>query len=138
MNNLPREKRKNKPSRQKRRAKPLLAICGGRCAYCGKFLNSSMFSRDHIIPKSRGGSHLPANILPACKGCNLLKANLSLPEFKEMAVQEWKSHSREFDYGPWFDIFERFNQGGPSFYFEEIYRNMKHAGGNQHGRENPA
>ena len=42
-----------------------------RCAYCGK--KPASLTQDHVIPLSRGGSHIPANIVPACRSCNARK-----------------------------------------------------------------
>jgi len=39
---------------------------------------------DHIIPKSKGGGSADANLLPACKPCNLLKGNKALEEFRKI------------------------------------------------------
>ena len=48
------------------------------CAYCGKRLPKNL-TRDHVQPLSRGGSHTIANIVPACKRCNLKKHAGSVP-----------------------------------------------------------
>ncbi len=42
-----------------------------KCQYCG----SPAESVDHIIPKSKGGSHEWSNIVACCRGCNLNKAD---------------------------------------------------------------
>ena len=42
-----------------------------RCAYCGK--KPASLTQDHVIPLSLGGSHIPANIVPACRSCNSSK-----------------------------------------------------------------
>ena len=45
-----------------------------KCAYCGReFNSSSMPTRDHVIPLSRGGNNTKENIKPACKSCNSKK-----------------------------------------------------------------
>ena len=47
-----------------------LAYYGYHCAYCpGPFEHI-----DHVIPLSKGGTGWPANLVPACKSCNLSKA----------------------------------------------------------------
>lgn len=53
------------------------ALYGGKCRYCGIAANSI----DHRIPLARGGSHLPANLIPACRSCNSRKHTLTEPEF---------------------------------------------------------
>lgn len=51
------------------------------CAYCGnRFPNSAHLSRDHILPKSRGGSNDWMNVVTACKVCNGKKGNKTLKE----------------------------------------------------------
>lgn len=47
---------------------------GGLCFYCGLALNPYRnFSIDHVVPKSRGGSDDPDNLVPACRRCNCRK-----------------------------------------------------------------
>ena len=40
---------------------------GGFCAYCRCNRATTL---DHLKPKSRGGSSLRSNLIPACKACN--------------------------------------------------------------------
>ena len=49
----------------------ILQAYSHRCAYCGVYMKH--LTQDHVIPLSRGGQHLPDNIVPACKPCNLSK-----------------------------------------------------------------
>ncbi len=48
------------------------ALFGNCCAYCGSFegLNIQL---EHVIPRSKGGAHCLANIIPACHSCNQSK-----------------------------------------------------------------
>lgn len=41
-----------------------------KCIYCGEKEN---LTKDHIIPKIKGGKDIPANIVLACKKCNCSK-----------------------------------------------------------------
>lgn len=51
------------------------------CAYCGKnFSSHHNLSRDHIIPKSKGGQNHWMNVVTACKLCNQKKGNKTLKE----------------------------------------------------------
>lgn len=50
------------------------------CAYCGKSFGFFKLSRDHIIPKSRGGKDTWMNVVTCCKSCNQRKSNLTLEE----------------------------------------------------------
>lgn len=49
---------------------------GGRCQYCG----GSAESIDHVVPRSRGGSHVWENVVAACRGCNAAKGDRLLAE----------------------------------------------------------
>lgn len=51
------------------------------CAYCGKTFNSHNLTNDHIVPRSRGGSHSWMNCVTACRRCNNDK--------DDKTVQEW-------------------------------------------------
>lgn len=57
----------------------LVARYRGRCAYCA---GSDGWTRDHVIPVSRGGSDFIGNILPACLSCNASKQDKFLTEWK--------------------------------------------------------
>lgn len=46
-----------------------VAYFGGRCWMCGDTYEEI----DHVKPLSKGGSHWPANLRPACKTCNSAK-----------------------------------------------------------------
>ena len=45
------------------------------CGYCGGHFNKSELTRDHIVPKSRGGEDTWNNLVTACKTCNHKKAD---------------------------------------------------------------
>jgi 5-methylcytosine-specific restriction endonuclease McrA len=46
------------------------------CAYCGKRADTI----DHVLPRSRGGSHSWENCVAACRSCNSRKADRLLSE----------------------------------------------------------
>ena len=50
------------------------------CAYCGHRFVSNQLSRDHIVPKSRGGLDTWTNVVTACKHCNNKKDDRLLIE----------------------------------------------------------
>jgi hypothetical protein len=51
------------------------------CAACGRyFANTKKLSRDHIIPRSRGGLDIWTNVITMCTDCNCEKDNLTLEE----------------------------------------------------------
>ncbi|NPA95733.1 MAG: HNH endonuclease [Thermodesulfobacteria bacterium] len=58
-------------ARQLRKTKWWRKKCAsGRCYYCGKVVGPSNLTMDHLIPLSRGGKSIRANLVPACKECN--------------------------------------------------------------------
>ncbi len=49
------------------------------CAYCGKVsVKSAQLTRDHILPKSKGGKNVWENIVTCCKQCNAKKGSKTL------------------------------------------------------------
>jgi len=60
----------------------------GRCFYCNRLFTYNGHSRgdtnptrDHKIPRSRGGSEVRDNIVAACERCNNRKADMTIYEF---------------------------------------------------------
>lgn len=51
-----------------------------RCYYCG----GPHEVIEHRIPLSRGGLHLPANLVPSCLACNTRKFNRTEREYREV------------------------------------------------------
>lgn len=43
------------------------------CAYCGNVFGDSKLTRDHILPKSRGGLDTWTNLVTCCTSCNQYK-----------------------------------------------------------------
>jgi 5-methylcytosine-specific restriction endonuclease McrA len=56
--------------------KAVFARDGGRCVYCA----AAATSLDHVVPKSRGGSHTWDNVVSACGRCNHIKADRGISE----------------------------------------------------------
>ena len=74
---------------------------GGLCAYCRSKRATTL---DHLKPKSRGGSSLRSNLVPACQCCNHSKGSQNWLEWfkaqdfynetaKEL-IEEWISNKR--------------------------------------------
>jgi 5-methylcytosine-specific restriction endonuclease McrA len=63
----------------------LVAMYGGRCAYCGI---EGPLEADHRIPLSRGGTNRIENILPACRSCNGRKHRMTEEEFRARLASE--------------------------------------------------
>jgi hypothetical protein len=55
--------------------KQLYHIYDGECQYCCKRIPYSSATRDHLLPRSKGGSNDDNNIVLSCKKCNLKKSN---------------------------------------------------------------
>ena len=53
-----------------------------RCAYCDEALGRSA-TLDHVVPKAKGGTTDPRNLIPACLACN--------------------AHKQHHDWLPWFE-----------------------------------
>jgi hypothetical protein len=53
----------------------LYHIYGGECQYCLKKIPYTTATRDHLIPRSRGGGNSDDNIVLSCKKCNTKKSN---------------------------------------------------------------
>lgn len=66
-----------------------------KCEYCEKELNAAThrLTREHIIPKSKGGNNLDCNIAWVCSSCNHFKGS-SLPydfvNFLDMKIRHGK------------------------------------------------
>ena len=43
------------------------------CIYCGHQFKTALLTRDHIIPKAKGGADNWKNVVTACKACNVKK-----------------------------------------------------------------
>ena len=53
--------------------KNIAATYGNRCAYTDKLLDPDEFSKDHVLPLSRGGLDVPENVVLADKKINNFK-----------------------------------------------------------------
>ena len=74
---------------------------GGFCAYCRCNRATTL---DHLKPKSKGGSSLRSNLIPACRECNHSKGSMNWLEWfqrqefynsvAEELIEEWISNKR--------------------------------------------
>lgn len=51
------------------------------CWYCGKELEPSKLTKDHVFPSSKGGDNDMDNIIMVCKTCNSSKGDMDLFEW---------------------------------------------------------
>jgi len=68
----------SKSRNQKTRAinlRQLYHIYGGECQYCLKAIPYTAATRDHLLPRSKGGGNADDNIVLSCKKCNTKKSN---------------------------------------------------------------
>lgn len=56
----------------------LFARDGYLCMYCGNKFHERELTRDHIVPKSKGGNDVWENVVSACRRCNQHKGDSSL------------------------------------------------------------
>lgn len=69
----------------KLRPKFLHHLCveaGGKCQYCGDAVYHSNASVDHVIPKSKGGTHDVGNLRLCCSACNTMKNGRDVEYFR--------------------------------------------------------
>lgn len=64
-----------------------------RCFYCG---SRKELTVDHVIPRSRGGTDAPGNLVTCCDACNQVK-KAELPSLAELAriFRETDKRNRE-------------------------------------------
>jgi hypothetical protein len=66
---------------------PIFAKTGGRCWYCGGYLWYS-WHHDHQVPRSRGSSNEPENLVPACEKCNGAKGGKTVEEYRQQILDQ--------------------------------------------------
>lgn len=54
------------------------------CCYCGKSLNilDMDYTKEHLVPKSKGGNNLKINKITCCKKCNNWRGDQQLEQFR--------------------------------------------------------
>ena len=63
----------------------------GKCFYCHVDMiqpqegleHPNMVTADHLLPRAEGGADVECNVVAACLGCNNLKADRDIVEFKK-------------------------------------------------------
>lgn len=58
-----------------------------RCAWCSAPLTFESASRDHLIPRGRGGRFGGANVVPACEPCNWTRGCQRLSNWVGRAIR---------------------------------------------------
>lgn len=71
----------------------------GRCWYCGTcFTPKQRPTRDHLVPKCRGGLSVGRNLVLACGQCNSSKRDMSLEVYRRH-LQHKRGGERVMFYG---------------------------------------
>jgi 5-methylcytosine-specific restriction endonuclease McrA len=76
-----------------------------QCQYCGldgmtSFENSLVMSVDFVVPRARKGKKDPANLVAACRACNLIKGQRlfkGLEEAKNYILQRRSELHKEWE-----------------------------------------
>jgi hypothetical protein len=61
------------------------------CWYCGDWFEDGFhepWQIEHQTPLARGGTHNLANLVPACRRCNMTKHTRTVEEYREWVQQE--------------------------------------------------
>lgn len=67
-------KRANQDSKSTRQIKALVELYGDLCFFCRRpFVEQALRTRDHLVPRSRGGTDDLENLRLACRECNTRK-----------------------------------------------------------------
>lgn len=59
------------------------------CWYCGKKMEPSLLTKDHVFPRSKGGGNDMDNIIMVCKACNSGKGNMDLLKWYFKVRKKW-------------------------------------------------
>lgn len=66
----------------------LMEACDGRCWYCGCAMTygradvGNSITREHKLPRARGGTNKADNIVGACRSCNVSKQAKTIEEYR--------------------------------------------------------
>lgn len=88
----------------------------GKCQYCEMPLDMKQTTYDHVIPRSKGGTHTWENVVISCKNCNGAKGNRMprdsfVPRQRPYRPTYWQllANRRKFpvtvDHPSWVDFF---------------------------------
>lgn len=69
---------------RERKAQGLIGT-SNKCVYCGEEANTI----DHIIPRVKGGTDLPENLVGCCSRCNSAKSSMDLIDFLNNPVNDF-------------------------------------------------
>jgi 5-methylcytosine-specific restriction endonuclease McrA len=88
---IPQAVKRTKPLRASQKRRLRRELLAGRpwveCHYCGEHLTEATMTLDHVKPVALGGRNALRNFVPACKTCNLMKANIPYPVFLRQVMR---------------------------------------------------
>lgn len=67
-----------------------------KCCYCNDPVIGIHRTREHLVPKSRGGNGSQYNIKPCCRACNQERGNKSLTEW--LVILNWRINNYHPDF----------------------------------------
>lgn len=73
----------------------LVREVGGRCCFCLRRLDRWSATKEHIVPRSKGGPNTFANMTASCYACNSARGVEDFYAFEERtqkAPREWAAH----------------------------------------------
>lgn len=77
-------------------SKPVVfARDGFTCQYCGLRISMRTGTRDHVLPRSRGGRDVLSNVVTACHGCNAAKGDRTPAEAGLILTHEPRALTEE-------------------------------------------
>lgn len=53
------------------------------CFYCGKEINRATRTKDHVFPRTKGGTLCEGNRVWSCQLCNSIKSNMTVLELRD-------------------------------------------------------
>ena len=59
----------------------LFSRYNGHCVYCNRDSKTVRMTKDHVVPRSKGGSDRVSNLVLCCIDCNQSKGNMSIREY---------------------------------------------------------
>lgn len=68
----------------------LAARDGAKCHWCGKPLTVLTATKDHRVPRCKGGANALTNLLLACKRCNHKRGHMSYEQFHTLTKRAKK------------------------------------------------
>ena len=79
----PTRNREHRPRKMSRKD-ALWMRTNGRCGYCAVEISKDETTRDHIVPRAKGGATTDNNLMCCCVECNQRKGDLDVEDFRDL------------------------------------------------------